>query len=519
MDYSKLSDEELEKLANPGGKRDYASMSDEELERLANPPGELESALRGLAQGASLGFADEITGGAEALFTDKTYKQARDESRANYKLAKETNPNSYLAGEIGGGVATTLIPIGAAANTVRGTAALGGLIGAGAGLGGSEAEDAQGMAIDTLKGLGTGYVAGAAGKYGADKIMSNKDKAAAWLRGKAEERMFKALGPTKKATEEAMARGIHKNIGGDILDNANVGLLDSKKTILGKVSGLVDDSANELDNTLKSVSDLQGKVSPEKAIELEVSKFRPQELAERLKEQIRQEYSHLPQEVIEPRLKQVDLWLNKPGAMTATDAQAFKTQMQKFIKDGSYLKDNPGASQETLLGIRKGIKEGIENNANEASRILGQEGDQIKNINKTFGGRLEAEDILEDRVARDATNRTFSLTDYLAMIPAAAGDPVSALTAMKAAAVGGANKLVREKGSQVAAIGTNKLSKFLAKSPRFAKLAESNPKAFNALAADLSRRFEAKGIMKSAGFNPQGPVDEEQAKQSFLEGN
>jgi len=43
-----------------------------------------ESALRGAAQGLSLGFADEITGGVESLLSDKTYDQARNESRENY---------------------------------------------------------------------------------------------------------------------------------------------------------------------------------------------------------------------------------------------------------------------------------------------------------------------------------------------------------------------------------------------------------------------------------------------------
>ena len=39
--------------------------------------GKLESGLRGLAQGVSMGFADEITGALESAFTDKTYKQSR----------------------------------------------------------------------------------------------------------------------------------------------------------------------------------------------------------------------------------------------------------------------------------------------------------------------------------------------------------------------------------------------------------------------------------------------------------
>ena len=46
---------------------------------------EWKSALRGAAQGVTSGFADELTAGAEALLTPKSYDQALAESRANYK--------------------------------------------------------------------------------------------------------------------------------------------------------------------------------------------------------------------------------------------------------------------------------------------------------------------------------------------------------------------------------------------------------------------------------------------------
>lgn len=67
----------------------------------------LESLGRGALQGATFGFADEISGAAESLFSDKTYQQARDESRANFDHAKESHPGYYLGGEVLGGVATS----------------------------------------------------------------------------------------------------------------------------------------------------------------------------------------------------------------------------------------------------------------------------------------------------------------------------------------------------------------------------------------------------------------------------
>ena len=61
-----------------------------------------ESGVRGVAQGATLGFADELAGALEAtketLLSPEAkswldeYKRSRDESRAAYKAAEEANP-------------------------------------------------------------------------------------------------------------------------------------------------------------------------------------------------------------------------------------------------------------------------------------------------------------------------------------------------------------------------------------------------------------------------------------------
>lgn len=138
MDLSKLSDEELDKLYNqtktvqstPVNKgMDLSKLSDEELDELYNKTkpkiGELESAGRGAAQGFSLGLSDELTGLVESMFTPKTYEQARDESRANYKAAEEANPMTYAAGELVGGAATMAIPgVGALGTAAKGAVGL-----------------------------------------------------------------------------------------------------------------------------------------------------------------------------------------------------------------------------------------------------------------------------------------------------------------------------------------------------------------------------------------------------------
>lgn len=125
---------------------------------------QLESGLRGVAQGATLGFSDEIAGGLEALkdvaLTDKQfsdleqlYLKHRDESRKANKLAQEQNPISYGAGEVGGSLATAVVPglntakLGTLGARVAANAGLGAV----AGLGMSDADNAAELAKDSIK--------------------------------------------------------------------------------------------------------------------------------------------------------------------------------------------------------------------------------------------------------------------------------------------------------------------------------------------------------------------------------
>lgn len=130
-------------------------------------PGLIEAGARGLKQGLSLGFGDELTGLIESAFTDKTYKQARNEARANDARAKEAHPWGYGLGEVlgnvGVGVATGGVAGVAAKAGTAGVAALAGAEGAIQGAGNSEAEDLGGIAKDAAIGGAAGAALGAAG--------------------------------------------------------------------------------------------------------------------------------------------------------------------------------------------------------------------------------------------------------------------------------------------------------------------------------------------------------------------
>jgi hypothetical protein len=131
-------------------------------------PSKTESVIRGGLQGATLGYSDEIVaglaGGLPALLKGENVKEAYskrlEQDRAENKAAEKANPKSYLAGEIGGGVASSFVPGLGVAKGAAGVAKLAGL-GAAAGAGYSEAKDVGGLVKDAAVG---GLAAGAAAK-------------------------------------------------------------------------------------------------------------------------------------------------------------------------------------------------------------------------------------------------------------------------------------------------------------------------------------------------------------------
>jgi hypothetical protein len=131
----------------------------------AAQPTKTESALRGAAQGTTLGFGDEAQGaiqalgikalgqtGAERPFA-QLYKENRDAMRRENAAAKTANPWSYGLGQVAGGAPLALGTAGGGVARLIGTgAALGGATG----LGESTADTLGGQVWDAAKGATIG---------------------------------------------------------------------------------------------------------------------------------------------------------------------------------------------------------------------------------------------------------------------------------------------------------------------------------------------------------------------------
>lgn len=119
-----ISDEEMVALEAAQPKIEgFVSDADMVALEEANKTGVIEAGLRGAAQGITFGFADEITAAAESVFTDKTYDEAVEESRAAYEKAYEDQTTAYNIGDYGATVATMLA--GPASALIKGGAKLG----------------------------------------------------------------------------------------------------------------------------------------------------------------------------------------------------------------------------------------------------------------------------------------------------------------------------------------------------------------------------------------------------------
>jgi hypothetical protein len=237
-------------------------------------PSELDSAGRGLAQGASFGLRDEGAGFLKspsgalkeiankfgAHFSDddiEAYKQERDASRGLDLAAKQANPKSFLAGELGGGVATSLVPgLGIAegaglAKTLGTTAAQG----AAYGLGGSEREELGDIALDTLKGGGAGLAAGAAGIAAAKGIESAAPvignfikRSAAPLDDAAENLAVKATGATGRQSAQ-----FADDAGRELLDRGLVKFGDTPGKIAERVGAANEEAGRAIGSSLESL--------------------------------------------------------------------------------------------------------------------------------------------------------------------------------------------------------------------------------------------------------------------------
>lgn len=411
-----------------------------------------ESFLRGAAQGATMGFADELAGGGEAAldkilgdkqdFT-KLYSKHRNESRSNFDRAKDANPKTYMAGEAGGGAASLLLAPEVAG--VKGAAAVGAGAGALSALGGSEDDlttnegqmsTAKKMALQGIIGGGLGVV----GKVATDALAPEA------LEEIAERRAAKAAGAMK---------GDFMKLGDDKLREAGRVALDTgiikpgfsgTDDMIARNTGVQDIAGETIGNTMDVIDDAGLKVyKPKNALD--------QFLAE-------------SPDVRDPAMRPLR---GKVGDMTDSlgrkerynmstmrSAQEYKEMLQKLAY-GEKSTLQPG--QEITDLARKSVGDEIERATAEGAEQLGDPdlAQHYEEAKRVYGGTKTLEKLLDKRQAGELGNQEIGLPELGAAtaMGAATGSPGVALEA------GTALKAVKRFGNQNVAWGADRIAKTL----------------------------------------------------------
>lgn len=500
-----------------------------------------ESALRGAAQGLTFGLADEGTGAVEAakdtLFGDAKlrdyidrYKQHRDESRANYAKAQKENPKSYLAGEVGGSVASSFIPGLGWSNAAKGanlTARLGraALAGGTYGLGNSEVDLTKGTDLtpedvkNVVSDVGTGAAFGAAGQGAGEALGKVGSKFASGLSNLADVATIKGAGGMTADFRSLRRQGKTKELAdflrrkGVVSFGSNVD--DAVERSKALQSAAKEDVANKLMQLDQNVAE-SGKMQP---VAMEMSArpsqmsvnagdgafdvlehtgastrlptsqqgFIPSQAAERIKSDVvnpMMEGPYATKQVAGQVQKEIDdLAARGDAPMSFVDTNKLKNKYYDLI--GDYGKEK-SPYIESLKKFAGSLNKEMESKADEVAQAAGDPSlyKGWKQSKSDLGNSITAHDMASNRADQLSQNRAFSLTDYLAGGIAGAGglsadDPEKALYALPAMLV---NKQLRTRGPAALGITANKAAQAL--KTKYAailqKAAAQGPKALSA---------------------------------------
>jgi hypothetical protein len=488
MDPQSISDQDLDNLLLSSAASDAIaapsadSISDSDLDKLLSAPTDTEgpatqdnsmiskkqSAARGVAQGATLGFADEISGGVEAVVNKlkgdpeelgRLYKKYRDESRANFDEAQKANPASYTIGEVAGGIGTALVPGLGIAKGAKLAATVGksALIGAGAGVGYSKSENAGDIAEDAARGAVTAGVLGGAAHAAAPVLSRGVTAAGDKLKGSAQRWAARALG-AERGTIKKLGQKEVQEAGRQALEEVNP---ETGKKILSVFASTDDKIARN--EALKKTAMEARKNVYDKIDDAGASSFNPLEVAAQIEKKIigGKNRSHKDvqelAEVLDPHLE--NILSRGDGNISMKAAQELVESLKDKAKfDTSRSTTQNKVAKEVYHTVRNAINESAEN----AAEKVGEKGLKtvVKKSNQTYAAGSTTDKLLKNRQAREQGNNFFGLTDTITGMGSLGYGATTGDWATAGAIVGG-KKLAGKYGAQNTALLLNKVGKTL----------------------------------------------------------
>lgn len=398
----------------------------------------LESGARGLHQGVTAGFQDELAGAGSVagdwlfdLLHNKTegepesnygdvYRKGRDEARQENAAAKEDNPWSYGGAEVLGSFAPTIATAGAGTEGKAGweAAKQAMKIGAGQGglmsAGGSEADLTKGNIEDFLKDVGTGTALGGVTGAAAEGISNAiPDDLADKVRGFAGRKAVKAMGGERGTMKKILGKTADttnvENLGGNMMKHDLFDAFTGTEGMADRTQSLKDKSWQSMKDVFQSLDDeaAQGAINPYEGAKGLVSK---NQILNDIQEQLGKNTD--PRE-LESLMKQ--LHLNAPGdSLTMEEAQALKNSFNKTSNWENKL--SPSDKNVASRDIESIIRDNIDSAVLKKSERL----PELAAAREGYATGSEAQKLILNKQARELGNKTFGLTDYILAAPSIA---------------------------------------------------------------------------------------------------
>ncbi len=359
-------------------------------------PGQIEAGARGLAQGATLGFADEAMGGIKAaghkLAGDQQtlidlYTKYRDLERQKNEAAEKAHPATFMGSQLGGGLATALIPGLGEANLAKTVA-----LGATTGLGASSADLTKGEIAPAITDVALGAGLGAAGHGLGKGISSALNPEARALAGSIQGAKATGVGIGGELTRgETIAAGA-KGIGQTAVEEGTLPLTGGPKAIYDNTIQAIDRNENKLtpifDSAQEKINDNMSEVLNKTGLIGEKVQNQFDQFANRISNRPEQK------KLLDPLLPIVEEFSSKLSDAEG-DLSALNKLKQGVYKDVQSISkeayNNPSGELSAKVQLYKQmggqIRQHIEDLANAADPGAGT---QIAQVNGTLGNLYDA---------------------------------------------------------------------------------------------------------------------------------
>lgn len=463
--------------------------------------GAYNAAGRGLEQGATLGFGDEIRGaggalgmgpteqllsmsplaptiwatrGGQALYNliagkpqaGLSYKANRDANRELDRRSQEEHGAAYGAGNIAGALATSALPIGSTATLAKSA-----LTGAGFGVASGIGESEDDSVLEVAKDAGTSGVIGA--MLGSLGYLGTKAAGALAkpLRKGAEEQAFRAYKPELK-DEKLYSEVERRAIGRRALDESILSPTGSPAAMAKKAEPLKEKAGQEIGAALKEIDAAIG-AKQEQHLNNPVN---PEGLAAHLKQTVLPRFKGPADRDLRAQLlAEIDEIRKYPGPISFTEAEeVLKRPLQGKAKFDQAV---PARSTKSLQQLSGALREELE------MQIAGKAPEDLfskyMGAKKRYSELAPAEDIAERAANRERKNSVIGMYDMIAGAGAlgASNDPLTAV------ATAAAMRALRRSGNANSAVLMDELSKAIG----------------NKAAQQIVKNLVAKGLVAEAG--------------------